>query len=240
MTMNSKPGRRSVLGAFAAAAAVPAVGAWGAAAAPQRPAGPAPAVDAPAERKSATGPNVIMFIRHAEKPTDSGAPYGVTDHGKKDTESLTVQGWTRAGALVSLFAPRTATGDPAPVRAGLTRPVGVFAADPTTGGSRRPAETISVVAAALGVTPVEQYAKGDEASLATALLAAAGPQLVAWEHKKIPDILAGLGPITPAPPASWSGDRFDVVWVLTANGAGWTFSQVPQMLLSGDSPDPIS
>jgi hypothetical protein len=159
---------------------------------------------------------------------------------KKDSESLLVQGWARAGALVSLFAPQTSSGAPAPVPPGLTRPTTVYAADPNSGGSERPAETITQVAAVLGVTPDEQYAKGDESDLATALLATSGPQPVAWEHESIQDILAGLGTITPTPPAAWPDDRFDLVWVLTANGNGWDFTQVPQMLLAGDSTDPIS
>ena len=48
----------------------------------------------------------IMIIRHAEKPPDSGGPFGVTAGGEKDAESLIIQGWQRAGALACLFAPR--------------------------------------------------------------------------------------------------------------------------------------
>jgi hypothetical protein len=37
-------------------------------------------------------------------------------------------------------------------------------------------------------------------------------------------------------------NRYDVVWVFeqSATLGGWTFSQVPQMLLFGDLPTPIS
>jgi hypothetical protein len=38
----------------------------------------------------------------------------------------------------------------------------------------------------------------------------------------------------------WPGDRFDVVWTFTRNGNGWRFAQVPQMLLPGDLPYPIT
>jgi hypothetical protein len=64
---------------------------------------------------------------------------------------------------------------------------------------------------------------------------------VSWEHEHIPAIIARLGQVTPRPPGSWPGDRFDIVYVFTrtASGSGWDFSQVPQMLLAGDSPDPI-
>ena len=49
---------------------------------------------------------MIMVIRHAEKPLHpAGSPYGVTPHGEEDPHSLTVTGWTRAGALAQLFAP---------------------------------------------------------------------------------------------------------------------------------------
>ncbi len=42
-------------------------------------------------------------------------------------------------------------------------------------------------------------------------------------------------------PQKWPGDRFDVVWVfdLVTPSSSYSFSQVPQRLLAGDSPDPI-
>ncbi|WP_327065283.1 hypothetical protein [Kitasatospora sp. NBC_01302] len=241
MVKNIMTARRAVLGILATAA-VPALGACGAeeTKSPKHRSTRAVQAAAVSPARPADASSVIMIIRHAEKPTGSGAPDGVTDQGKKDSESLTVQGWTRAGALISLFAPRTGGGAAAPVPTGLTRPATVYAADPTTGGSKRPAETATPLTAALGLTLDTRYAKGDEAGLAAALLATSGPQLVAWEHESIAAILAGLGTITPAPPTDWPDNRFDVVWVLTADGTGWRFTQVPQMLLAGDSPHPIS
>jgi hypothetical protein len=85
------------------------------------------------------------------------------------------------------------------------------------------------------------HPKGEEAVLARAALGAKGPVLIAWEHEGIPDIVAALGPASPAPPASWPGSRFDMVWVFDrdTNSGTWTFTQVPQLLLSKDSKDPI-
>jgi len=50
------------------------------------------------------------------------------------------------------------------------------------------------------------------------------------------------GEITPTPPASWPAGRFDIVYVFirATRSDGWTFSQIPQMLLAGDSSSPIS
>jgi hypothetical protein len=31
-----------------------------------------------------------------------------------------------------------------------------------------------------------------------------------------------------------------MIWVFTRKGGGWAFTQVPQLLLAGDSPDPIA
>ncbi|MBS2533438.1 hypothetical protein KGQ20_11710 [Catenulispora sp. NF23] len=192
------------------------------------------------------GLNVLMIIRHAEKPTGSGAPYGLTSDGTQDSHSLTIQGWTRAGALAALFDPRDAAGNPVALRAGLTRPGTVAASAPGTGGSnsKRPEETVTPTAAALGVTLSTQFSVGQEAELAgwlTGPTGPSGPTLVAWEHQHIPDIITHLGPVTPAPPKSWPGERFDIVYVFTrASGGGWTFTQVPQMLLVGDLPTPIS
>ncbi len=77
--------------------------------------------------------DVIMLIRHAEKPTGAGSPTGVTADGRESAGSLTVSGWTRAGALVGLFAP--AHGEPPP---GLVRPTTVWAADPRGDDRSRP------------------------------------------------------------------------------------------------------
>ena len=192
------------------------------------------------------GMDVLMIIRHAEKPTGSGAPYGLTADGVQDDHSLTIQGWTRAGALVGLFDPRDASGGPLPLRPGLTRPAVVVASAAGTAGSnsKRPQETVTPLAAALGVTLQTQFPVGQETALAKWLTGPSGPSgptLVAWEHQHITDIIAGLGQVTPKPPASWPGSRFDVVYVLTraAGAGGWTFTQVPQSLLAGDLSSPI-
>ena len=45
----------------------------------------------------AMAPRTLMFLRHAEKPADSGPPLGVDQHGQGDPHSLSAKGWTRAG-----------------------------------------------------------------------------------------------------------------------------------------------
>ena len=52
------------------------------------------------------GPTKIMIIRHGEKPTiKNQPPFGVTQDGEQDWESLTVRGWLRAAGLGRLFNP---------------------------------------------------------------------------------------------------------------------------------------
>ena len=48
-------------------------------------------------------PEIIMFVRHGEKPGEGSLPHGVNHHGEIDEHSLSVKGWTRAGALAGLF-----------------------------------------------------------------------------------------------------------------------------------------
>ena len=194
----------------------------------------------PGKAGTAPGAATVMIIRHAEKPPASSAPFGVQADGTQDAESLTTVGWTRAGALVELFAPRTAKGAFTQVRDGLLRPTTIFAADPGAKGSKRPQQTVTALAAVLGLKLDLTYRKGDEAGLADKLRSVTGAVVVAWEHENIGDILAGLGTITPAPPTDWPDSRFDVVYVLTGSGSAWSFRQVAQMLLAGDSADPIS
>ena len=173
-----------------------------------------------------------MIVRHAEKPVDGAA--GVRADGSANDGSLTVQGWQRAGALVGLFAPHQ--GAP---RAGLATPARIYAAAPKTRAAQRPLETVTPLAARLGLSPDVRFAKGDEHLLAADLAATTGPVLVSWQHEDVHHILARLGTITPAYPRQWPDPRFDLVWVLTPqSGGGWAFTQVPQLLLAGDGADP--
>ncbi|WP_228563670.1 hypothetical protein [Catenulispora rubra] len=244
-------GRRGVLAALAVGGVLPALAACSGGGKHKHDKQNGAAVGASGSSNGAVsdvggGMDVLMIIRHAEKPAGSGAPYGLTADGVQDDHSLTIQGWTRAGALVGLFDPRDASGGPVALRAGLTRPAVVAAAAAGTGGSnsKRPQETVTPLASALGVTLETQFAVGQEAALAkwlTGPTGPSGPTLVAWEHQHIADIIAGLGQVTPKPPASWPGARFDIVYVFTRvpGTGGWTFTQVPQSLLAGDLSSPI-
>ena len=178
----------------------------------------------------------IMVIRHAEKPV--GSLQGVQVDGSEDQESLIVQGWQRAGALATLFDPSRGSLQ----SSALALPAFLFAAkyDPTK-HSRRPYETLAPLGAKLDVTINDDFKKDDYAAMVTAALACTGPVLIAWQHDDIPSIgNAILGNDTTVP-QSWPGDRFDLVWAFTpAAGGGWTFTQVPQLLLAGDQDSPIS
>jgi hypothetical protein len=46
--------------------------------------------------------------------------------------------------------------------------------------------------------------------------------------------------VTPEPPPFWLDDRFDLVWTFTNTADGWTFTQVPQLIMPEDLPDPIT
>ncbi|MEU2868846.1 hypothetical protein ABZ769_06515 [Streptomyces olivoreticuli] len=186
---------------------------------------------------SGSGADTIMIIRHGEKPKENGKkpPFGITEDGERSDYALLVRGWQRAGALVTLFAPEGGT-----PRKGLRRPTAVYAAGPHPGAKGlRPSETVAPVAAKLGVRTNLTYRTGDEAALAKELAGRHGCTLVSWEHHAIPEIVKGLGgEVRPSPPSAWPDSRFDLVWVLVRSGGGWAFTQVPQLLLDGDSSDP--
>ncbi|QUQ72195.1 hypothetical protein [Kutzneria sp. CA-103260] len=178
----------------------------------------------------AAQPDVVMIIRHGEKPPDSGKPYGVTADGTKDTSSLIVQGWQRAGALAGFFS------SGAKVRV----PDAIYAVDNSGGKHLRMAQTVTPLSGKLGIPLNTAYSEGNEAGLAAEVAKRTGTTLICWEHSAIPDIVSNLGPVTPTPPSAWADSRFDMVWVFTRSGSGWAFSQVPQLVLAGDSSTPMS
>ena len=175
----------------------------------------------------------IMLIRHAEKPDASDG--GVDQKGKPDKHDLIVRGWQRAGALVQFFATPHDPNGP------IKRPATIFATEPTTGSeSNRPLHTVTPLAKFLNLNIDSTIVEGSEDVLVKAAIAANSVVLIAWHHEKIPAI-ANLILQNQSAPQKWSGDRFDVVWIFTraAANAPWTFSQTPQLLLSGNSPNVI-
>jgi hypothetical protein len=181
-------------------------------------------------------PNRIMFIRHAEKPDGTSDAKGVMADGTENKESLTVRGWQRAGALVRFFCPVSGGRELAPAT--------IFAAGVAHGSkSERPLETVTPLICFLkkngGVKVNEDHLKDDQKGLMGEVEKCAGTVLVAWEHTLIPQLVALL-PNPPRVPGKWPGDRFDVVWIVDSAGAGWSFSQKPQLLLAGDSASPIA
>jgi hypothetical protein len=176
----------------------------------------------------------LMIIRHAEKPSEDGSLQGVDVSGAQNKDELIVRGWQRAGALARFFDPVVAFAPASP----LQTPKSLFASAAVHhSASLRPQHTIGPLSDLLGITVNTTYAMGDETSLAQAALAAPGPVLIAWHHEVIPQLANSVVGNATLCPQIWPGDRFDLVWVLDreAAGAAWVFTQVSQLLLSGDA-----
>ena len=179
----------------------------------------------------------IMIIRHAEKPGDADPDHGVSWNGVHDRHDLTVRGWQRAGALVRFFAP---IGGPPNGR--LASPATIIAsAAMVDSRSLRAQHTVLPLAVALGIAIDTRHADGEEDAVAATALAAASPVLIAWHHHHIVSLARKIGGSAIGCPRHWPDDRFDMVWVLdrSADGAPWTFAQVPQRLLAGDRADVV-
>jgi len=180
----------------------------------------------------------IMIVRHGEKPADKGVPKGVTYQGEKDTEALSVRGWQRAGALSVLFAPSYG-----PLQnTKLATPTKLIA--PGVGPhspSERSEQVISVLAGKIGLTIDTKYLKGDEKKVAKLAMKSDGIVLIAWEHTNI-HFIANKIMGEPVVPQAWPEDRFDIVYVFDYDAItdSYVFSQVPQMVLSGDLPSVIA
>ena len=196
-------------------------------------------------------PAAIYIIRHGEKPADlplavhgqpkpvPTAPFGVDYQGNQNEHSLLPRGWQRSGALAALFAP--ALGVP---QAGLQVPTALLSpsyGDPAQTTVHRTYQTIQGLGDRLGLKIASDFAEGQEPELAASVVSTySGVVLICWEHRHIPAIASSL-PTVPGTviPEKWSGDRFDVIWTFTlvpgSAPAQYTFGQIPQQLLSGDT-----
>ena len=200
----------------------------------------------------ATGPpEVIYIIRHGEKPADPppagpgqsapapDAPFGVDYQGNQDPHSLLPRGWRRSGALAVLFDPALGT-----LQAGLRTPAALLSpsyGNPAKTAAHRTYQTIQGLGDRLGVQIACAFAEGQEPQLAASVVNGYdGVVLICWEHDHIPALASSL-PAIPGTviPQTWPGDRFDVIWTFTLVPAAapvqYTFGQIPQQLLSGDT-----
>jgi hypothetical protein len=210
----------------------------------------------PPEQGATAPPDIIYIIRHGEKPADppvvapgqtppaSAPPFGVDSQGNENPHSLLPRGWQRSGALAVLFDPASG-----PLQAGLQTPAALLSPDYGSAdktADHRTHETIQALSDRLGLAIVSAYAEGDEPALAAAVVSQnSGVVLICWEHDHIPSLASSLPAVAGTViPQAWPGDRFDVIWVFTlvpgTTPAQYTFTQIPQQLLSGDADTVIS
>jgi hypothetical protein len=182
----------------------------------------------------------ILIIRHAEKP-ELGGDAGIDGAGLADPKSLTPRGWQRAGAWAELFAPSLMQ------PAALPCPTAIYASAPAShsdiaagnGGSRsrRPLETVTPLAAKLGIEVNLGFGKGREGDLAASITKLTGVTLVCWQHEDIVSIAVAIATDNDIKNLTWPGDRFNVIFRLTRpdDGVSWNFDQVVPVMLTGDS-----
>jgi hypothetical protein len=199
---------------------------------------------------AAPPPAIIYVIRHGEKPADPpppapgppppppGPPFGIDVQGVQDAHSLLPMGWQRSGALTALFDPATGA-----LQAGLQTPATLLSPSygPDKTAEHRTYQTIQGLSGRLGIAIVSAFAEGQEPQLAASVVSQnSGVVLICWEHDHIPSLASSL-PTVPGTviPQTWPGDRFDIIWVFTlvpgTTPPLYSFTQIPQQLLSGDT-----
>ena len=184
-----------------------------------------------------SSPEVIMFVRHGEKPADDGPPHGVNVHGEHDPHGLSVRGWTRAGALAALFAHAPSAAHP-----GVVRPSRVIATQASDEAkSRREVDTARPTADRLRTTLEDSHSHGEEKEVATEILAKPDSTLVVWHHGAMAQLVGHFPVSNPGDvPSQWPEERFDLIWVLMREAGdqlAYRFTVVPQGLLVDDQGD---
>src|SRR5262245_13841779 len=148
----------------------------------------------------------IMLLRHAEKPAKDGAPYGVTERGKRSSESLEIRGWQRAGALMNLFVPSHGEHN----HASLVTPQFLYASKPLRRrGSRRPMETLIPLAEKLGTTINTGFARFECKAMIEKVMSQKGAALICWQREYIPTIAQLILGEKMTAPSIWPEDCFD-------------------------------
>ena len=187
----------------------------------------------PKELDPATAPLVVMFIRHGEKPGENGPPHGINHHGEHDRHSLSVRGWTRAGALAAMFAHA-----PTAVHPKVVAPERIVATAPShEAKSRREYDTAEPLASRLRIVVDDDHRRGHEHRLRDSVLGDPRATLVVWHHGTLPHLVGGF-PIRNRDevPLTWPDDRFDLIWILSRepDATDYRFSTTTQRLLDGD------
>lgn len=201
-----------------------------------------------------SGPRSIALIRHGEKPPmpvlgknpDTEPPLGIDELGGPNEHSLTPRGWQRAGALAVFFGPAAGAARHASVRT----PTVLLAPDygsAQESAQHRPLQTLTPLSQRIGVVIATPVAKGSERDLVEqhVLTAQDADVLICWDHQNMGGIVAALNDLVVVSPrlgagTDWPDDRFDMVLMLTRSaGNAYTFAQIPQLLLDGDSDSPL-
>jgi phosphohistidine phosphatase SixA len=177
------------------------------------------APDSPPQPGQASGPRIVMIIRHAEKPAASTS-------GEKDP-NLSKRGYERAEALAKVIPERFPKPD-------------FLIATKRSKNSNRPVETITPLADVLHET-IEATCKDKEYdqlahTLLTDLKYAGKVVLIAWHHGKIPELAKALG--ANDVPAKWEDGVFDRVWEITYKNGVAAFADLPENALPDDSSTP--
>lgn len=170
--------------------------------------------------------STIMFIRHAEKPDKQQK--GVTLDGEHDEHSLSVHGWTRAGALAALFGSGHAV---------VTTPGRIIATAPNHSyKSKREHDTALPTAKRLGIVIEATPIPANYEHLAADIQQGDCPTLIVWHHGSIPDFVRAFPISNPSDvPIAWPEERFDVIWALEPEGDTFRWQAIPQHLLEGDT-----